>query len=403
MQIEKIQLTNINPAVYNPRKDLQPGDAEYEKLKKSITKFELVEPLVWNRKTSNLVGGHQRLKILQELGYTEVDVSVVELNDQDEKALNLALNKISGEWDETKLSMLLGELASLPDFDIELTGFDKDEVSSHVQSDIEDDNFDVDLAVEDIDEPTTKKGDIITLGRHRLMCGDSTSEEDVLKLMADAKADMVFTDPPYNVSYGESKNPKYTAHLSGKHRLIKNDTQTKEQWIEFNKKLINNLKCVCIGDMYIWGAPGPDGMRARLTYIDEGAHWSATIIWNKNRLVLAAGKYQRIYEPCFYGWFGKSGFKGDRKQVEVWEIDRPTKSELHPTMKPIELCAVGIMNSSLHGQTVLDLFLGSGSTLIAAEQTGRICYGMEIDPIYCDVIIKRWEEFTGQSAIRHKK
>lgn len=400
MRIESIDISKINPAEYNPRKDLQPGDTEYDKLKKSIEEFDIVEPLIWNSATGNLVGGHQRLKILQERGDTCVDVSVVELDDTKEKALNLALNKISGEWDGVKLSELLGELSSIPDFDIEITGFDIDEVATINPSEASEDDFDVDQALEDIDEPITKRGDIIMLGRHRLMCGDSTIKEDVERLMDGTKADMVFTDPPYNVAYGDTSNPRYTAHISGKHKIIQNDGLTTKEWLVFNSKLINIIKHYCIGDMYIWGTPGPDGMRARLCYIDEGAHWSATIVWKKNRLVLAAGKYQRMYEPCFYGWFDKSGFKGDRKQVELWEVDRPTKSELHPTMKPVELCSIGIKNSSLQNEIVLDLFLGSGSTLIASEQTNRICYGMEIDSHYCDVIIKRWEDFTGLKAER---
>jgi DNA modification methylase len=207
------------------------------------------------------------------------------------------------------------------------------------------------------------------------------------------KADMVFTDPPYNVDYGVSKNPRH------KIRSIHQDNQTPKEWESFNEKIINNIKGVVDeGDIYVWGASGEDGMRQRLWFIDNDFHWSATIIWKKQQLVLSPAKYQRMYEPCLYGWFNKSSFVADRKQTEVWEIDRPLNSKLHPTMKPIDLCTYGIKNSSKVSSKVLDLFLGSGSTLIACEKTNRKCYGMEIDPHYCDVIVERWENFTGKKA-----
>ena len=398
MDIKLKKFKDVNRAPYNPRVELKPGMPEYEKLSKSIETFGHVLPMVFNVRSGNLVGGHQTMTVMENKGFTEAKMSIVDLDDAQEKALNIGLNKISGSWDDGKLSILLGELSALPDFDVELTGFSLDEIATLNPAEVLEDNFDVDKAFEDIEEPVTQLGDIILLGKHRLMCGDSTDEVCVAKLMDGKKADMAFMDPPYNVAYGDSNNPRYTAHVSGKHKQIINDKQTPEDWIDFNKKLINILKTILLGDMYIWGAPGPDGMRARLTYIDEGAHWSATIIWKKNRLVLAMGKYQRMYEPCFYGWFNISGFKGDRKQVEVWEVDRPTSSELHPTMKPIELCVKGILNSSLQNEIVLDLFLGSGSTLIAAEQTNRICFGCEISELYCDVIIERYINFKNDDS-----
>jgi len=241
-------------------------------------------------------------------------------------------------------------------------------------------------------DPTTKTGDLYQLGEHRLMCGDSTDKETVDILMDGQKADMVFTDPPYNVDYGISKKPRH------KIRTIENDKQTDGEWERFCKELFSRLKEHCIGDIYMWGASSPEGMKMRLWLTEMGCHWSATIIWKKQQLVLSPAKYQRIYEPCFYGWFDKSSFRADRKQVEVWEIDRPHDSKLHPTMKPIELCGKGIANSSISKGIVLDLFGGSGSTLIACEKLDRKCYMMEIDPAYCDVIVTRWEEFTGKKA-----
>ena len=204
---------------------------------------------------------------------------------------------------------------------------------------------------------------------------------------------MVFTDPPYNVAYGDSKNPRH------KIREVTGDRQTDPEWVLFNQRLAVVMRERCSADVYVWGASGPDGMRQRLEFVDAGAHWSATIIWKKQQLVLSPANYQRMYEPCFYGWFGKSGFVGDRKQTEVWEFDRPHDSELHPTMKPVALCAYGIQNSSPVGGIVFDPFLGSGSTLIAAEQTGRRCFGMEIEAGYCDVIVRRWQDLTGGKAV----
>jgi DNA modification methylase len=247
----------------------------------------------------------------------------------------------------------------------------------------------------------TKRGEIFQLGRHRLMCGDSLKAEDVTKLMGKEKADLVFTDPPYNVDYGASKN-----HPTWKIRSITNDSMSDSDWIKFNQALIDIIKANYQGgDIYVWGASGPAGMRQRLAFIDGGFHWSATIIWKKQQLVLSPAKYQRLYEPCFYGWLKKSNYRGDRKQTEIWEANRPVASDLHPTMKPVELCARGIVNSSKPDQIVLDLFLGSGSTLIASEISDRVCYGMEIDPKYCDVIIQRFSKFTGisEAALRKAK
>jgi DNA modification methylase len=223
------------------------------------------------------------------------------------------------------------------------------------------------------------------------MCGDSLQDTDTL--MGETIADMIFTDPPYNVDYGSSKNPPH------KIRSIENDSLSDDDWASFNSHLAQTMSARCSGDVYIFGASGPDGMRARLAYVDAGFHWSATIIWKKQQLVLSPAKYQRIYEPCFYGWHenGKSSFVGDRKQVELWEIDRPHNSKEHPTMKPIELCAKGILNSSKKDDIVLDLFLGSGSTLIACEQTDRTCYGMELDEKYLDVIRKRYWKFVNNN------
>jgi DNA modification methylase len=389
LDIQSLPLSKLKPAQYNPRKDLTPDDPEYIKLKKSILEFDLVEPIIWNKKTGNVVGGHQRLKILKELKKKKTQVVVVDLPQAREAALNVALNKISGEWDYPKLKDLISEIDT-GDFDIEITGFDLDELQ-HLFDYQKDGLTDEDEIPEQV-KPKTKSGDLFQLGDHRLLCGDATKKEDVERLMGGHKADMVFTDPPYNVNYGISKNPRH------KIRNLVGDNQTTNKWVEFNKSLVEIFKEYNCGDIYVWGASSPDGMRQRLIFYDNGIHWSATIIWKKQQLVLSPAKYQRKYEPCFYGWLNKSSYSGDRTQTEVWEVDRPLNSKEHPTMKPVELCSKGIINSSKTHEVVMDLFGGSGSTMIACEKLNRHCYMMEIDPHYCDVIIQRWENFTGNKV-----
>lgn len=378
---EKRNILDLKPALYNPRKW---SDKETADLTKSIERFDLADPIIIN-KNNTVVGGHFRLKILKEKGVTEVDVRVPEreLTEAEEKELNIRLNKNSGSFD----------------FDL-LSNFDEDFLKDIGFESKELDNiFELDPTPEDDDVPEVKTtdiklGDMFQLGEHRLLCGDSTKREDVEKLMQGENADMVFTDPPYNVDYGVSKNPKH------KIRTIENDKQTPEQWKQFCNDLFLIFKEFCTGDIYTWGASGGNGMRMCLWLIEMGCHWSATIIWKKQRLVLTPANYQRMYEPCFYGWFNKSSWQGDRKQTEVWEIDRPSVSKLHPTMKPIELCCKGIENSSPREGIVLDLFGGSGSTLIACEKLNRKCRMMEISEQYCQVIIDRWEKFTGQKAVK---
>ena len=386
INIQYYKANDLIMAEYNPR---QLTKDQYAQLKDSLTRFGLVDPLIVNKHKSRkniLVGGHQRLKIAKEMGMDKIPCVEVDLPLDQEKELNIRLNKNVGEWDYDSLANYfdVGELMEW--------GFSNDELQFYEdepeQGLIDDDE------IPEVEEAITKSGDIWLLGEHRVLCGDATKKADVEALMGGQKADMVFTDPPYNVDYGVSKNPRH------KIRQIENDKQTDEEWKLFCHNLFTIIKDYNTGDIYIWGASGPDGMKMRLWLTEMGCHWSATIIWKKQQLVLSPAKYQRMYEPCFYGWFDKSSFSADRKQTEVWEFDRPLNSKLHPTMKPVELCLYGINNSSKNNAKIMDLFLGSGSTLIACEKTKRKCYGMEIDPHYCDVIVKRWEEFTGKKAER---
>lgn len=397
MNIQIIDINKLIPATYNPRKDLKPDDAEYIKIKNSIVKFGFVSPLVIN-KDMTVIGGHQRLKVLKDLGITEVECIVVDLDKTNEKALNIALNKIQGDWDEDKLEALLQEL-KLEEFDMNLTGFDFDEVDE-ILNDIngtKEDNFDVDSAYEEIEEPITKPGDIWILGNHRLMCGDSTHKDDIMRLMNNQDADMLLTDPPYNVDY---------VGKTAEALKIKNDNMDDNQFYEFLRKVFGNMYIVTKegASIYVFHAD-TEGINFRKAFKDAGFKLAECLIWKKDCFVMGRQDYQWQHEPVLYGWKeGKAHyFINDRTQSTILEFDRPKQSTLHPTMKPIDLIAKLIKNSSKENDIILDLFGGSGSTIIAAEQLNRCCYTMELDPKYCDVIVKRWETLTNKEAILNKR
>jgi len=390
MELQKITVERLIPADYNPRKDLKPGDSEYEKLKRSIEQFGYVEPVIWNKTTGRVVGGHQRLKVLQDMGISDVDCVVVELSDEKEKALNIALNKISGEWDKEKLALLITDLQGA-DFDVSLTGFEPAEIDDlfkdSMKDGIKDDDFDVES---ELKNPTiTKPGDIWTLGRHRLVCGDSTLPHTYEMLMGDTKANLVITDPPYNVNYEGS---------AGK---IKNDNMENDAFYGFLFNAFVNMERFMANDasIYVFHAD-TEGLNFRKAFSDAGFYLSGTCIWKKQSLVLGRSPYQWQHEPVLFGWKkrGKHLWYTGRKESTIWEFDKPKKNGDHPTMKPIPLLAYPIMNSSLTNSLVLDPFGGSGSTLIACEQTDRICYTVELDEKFCDVIVKRYIEQVGSFA-----
>ncbi|WP_373898844.1 site-specific DNA-methyltransferase [Haloimpatiens sp. FM7315] len=387
MDIQKIAVEKLNPAKYNPRKDLKPGDPEYEKLKKSIETFGYVEPVIWNKRTGCIVGGHQRYKILKEQGAKEIECVVVDMDASEEKALNIALNKVSGDWDLPKLADLIGELDDGV-FNVSLTGFDAAEIddlfSKVHDKDVKEDDFDVEEALK---EPTVSKhGDVWILGRHRLICGDSTEAKTYEILMEGKKANLAVTDPPYNVAY------------EGTAGKIQNDNMADKKFYEF---LLYFYKCTF--EVMADGAPiyvfhaDKETVNFRTAFKDAGFFCHETCVWVKNSPVLGRCDYQYNHEPILYGWKPTAGHKfyGDRKQRTTWNFDRPTKSELHPTMKPLNLVAYPIQNSSLTNCIVLDPFGGSGSTLIACEQTNRICFTIELDEKFADVIVKRYIEQVG--------
>ena len=442
LKTEKRKLTELRAAEYNPRKTLTPEDSEYQKIKRSIEEFGYVDPIIINE-DGTIIGGHQRTTVLKDLGYEKVDVVVVDLDKQKEKALNIALNKITGEWDELKLKDLLLDL-DLGDYDITFTGFEQKDLTELVDSlavepETVDDEFDEEEALEQISEPVTRLGDVWILGRHRLMCGDSTSQEDVAILMNGEMADLIVTDPPYNVNYGD-KAEMLDTYLPGKgHRNtshIKNDNMDNVSFYQFMLQIYQSAyEAMREGAaIYVFHAEST-GHIFRQAFLDAGLKLAQCLIWEKNNFVLGRQDYQWRHEPCLYGW--KEGaahyFINDRTQDTVIledDIDfeamkkselvayleelrrkykdrtsviyenKPTRNDIHPTMKPIALMGKFITNSSKSGWNVLDLFGGSGSTLMAAEQLGRNAYLMELDEKFCDVIVKRWEDYTGQSAVR---
>lgn len=389
MKIEKLKTKNLIPADYNPRKDLKAGDPEYDKLKQSIQEFGYVEPIIWNKTTGRVVGGHQRLKVLLDMGVTEVDCVVIEMDEDKEKALNVALNKISGDWDKDKLMLLITDLQGV-DFDVSLTGFDAAELDElfkdSLKEGIEDDEFDVDAELE---KPLmTKRGDLWKLGSHRLVCGDSTKEESFSLLMDGKLANLVVTDPPYNVNY------------EGAAGKIKNDNMENSAFYEFLLAAFKNTEAVMTQDssIYVFHAD-TEGLNFRKAFSDAGFYLSGTCIWKKQSLVLGRSPYQWQHEPVLFGWKkkGKHKWYADRKQTTIWEFEKPRRNSDHPTMKPVALVAHPIINSSLSNCIVLDPFGGSGSTLIACEQTDRICYTIELEEKFCDVIVERYISNIGNA------
>lgn len=386
MEFKKLKINALIPASYNPRKKLKPGDAEYEKIKNSITEFGYVDPIIVNSDMT-IIGGHQRWSVLKALGYDEVDCVVIEIDKTKEKALNIALNKVTGEWNKELLADLIKDLQSL-DYDVSMTGFEPpeiDELFNDVHSkETKEDDFDVDA---ELSKPTlTQKGDLWLLGRHRLVCGDATSPEVFDTLLDGKKVNLVVTDPPYNVNYSSEAG------------TIQNDNMADNDFYNFLLASYKNMANAMADDasIYVFHAD-TEGLNFRKAFVDAGFYLSGVCIWAKQSLVLGRSPYQWKHEPILFGWKknGKHKWFADRKQSTVWNFDRPKKSELHPTMKPIALVAYPILNSSMTNGLVLDPFGGSGSTLIACEQTDRTCYTIEIDEKYADVIVKRYIEQVG--------
>ncbi len=384
-EMQLVPLTKLVPYQNNARTH---SPAQLQKLRSSLREFGFINPILIDR-DYGVIAGHGRMEAARAEGITEVPcVFVDHLTEAQKKAYILADNRMALDagWDEEMLKIELSELQEL-DYDLEFTGFDPAELSDFFGADdVKDDDFDVDA---ELQKPTiTKFGDVWTLGRHRLVCGDSTKAETFTLLMDDRKANLVVTDPPYNVNYEGS---------AGK---IKNDSMADTAFYEFLLAAFKNTEAVMADDasIYVFHSD-TEGLNFRRAFSDAGFFLSGCCIWKKQSLVLGRSPYQWQHEPVLFGWKkkGKHQWYTGRKETTIWEFDKPKKNGDHPTMKPIPLLAYPITNSSMSNTLVLDPFGGSGSTLIACEQTDRSCCTIELDEKFCDVIVKRYIEQVGGS------
>lgn len=433
------KLSDLNEAPYNPRL-IQKHD--YHSLLGSIKDLGDLSGLVYNRRTGHIVGGHQRKKAYEELGGTieiiesleepnsvgtvargfvligdeKYTYRIVDWDEHKEKLANLAANRVQGEWDDDKLAQLIYELKDSED--LMDTGFTVNEVNEILATVMDVGEDDADLTPPEPGEERTRLGDLYQLGEHRLFCGDATKTEHVAALMGTEHASMVFTDPPYNVEYTGGMGGDGKQH---RRKAILNDSMSAHDFYNFLFAVCKNMLAVTDGAFYICMSSSELHTLHR-AFTENGGHWQTYIIWAKQSFTLSRSDYQHQFEPIMhglseseaekvsnaeenqfdalpilYGW-SKHDWYGGRKQGDVWMIDRPSKSPNHPTEKPVTLCARAIRNSSKRGEVILDVFGGSGSTLVAAQQLQRKCYMMELSPAYCDVVIRRWEHITGKRA-----
>ena len=428
MNIERISAARLNPAAYNPRKDLKPGDKEYEKLKRSIVEFGYVEPVIWNRQTGNVVGGHQRLKVLMDLGHTEIDCVVVDLDLQREKALNIALNKIQGDWDEGKLASLMADFDAEA-FDVSLTGFDAAEVDALLNKfyskDAVEDDFDAEKAEREIEAsggPTARRGNLWRLGDHLLLCGDPVSPESYERLMADARAQCAITAPLADPkAYAKEGIEPWLTRMASVIRLLARYA---------------DIICWQTGDLMKTGSPfvEPLAVHSVKLFADENLRPLWIRVWRMTGKLPSAGALQAAsnkptqqfdtvaafasenpdaYNDQEYAWvsaFAAHSFQFVRRLTReerrkwgyagVWDIEVSRVEGGSAPRIPVELpwrCLK--MHSDVNG-VILDPFAGYGTTIIAAEQSGRSCRAIEADPLRCDLIVRRWEQFTGEAALQ---
>ena len=423
-----MKIENIKPYEKNAKKHPK---KQVEQVAKSIKEFGFNQPIVIDKKGVIIVG-HGRYEAAKLLGLSDVPVIEVELTEEQAKAYRLADNKLNeSEWD---MDLVTEELKGLSEDMLDLTGFDKDLI-------IEPEDKDDDVP-EVPEEPKSKLGDLYELGNHRVLCGDSTKAEDVERLMNGKIANMCFTDPPYNVDYQGGMG----THAQNKRDGMKNDNMSKEQFKEFLYSAMQLINKNTNGGVYVCMSSSElDSLKE--SFERAGGHWQSFIIWVKNNFTLSRTDYQNTYEIILYGWSDKTKnhyFLGDRdvanvwedlselktefdgenttisfsgfkvkikgkaegqvvrkkQKIDIWRYDKPISSKQHPTMKPVQLIFEAIRNSSKEEEIVLDTFLGSGSTLIACEKTNRVCYGMELDPKYIDVIVQRYVDYTGNNKIK---
>lgn len=383
------------------------GPDQIEQLRRSLREFGFVSPVLIDE-NKNLIAGHGRVEAARAEGMTEVPyVTVSDLTEAQRRAYIIADNRLTeaGVWDAVRLKLEMQELQAL-EFDTDLTGFAMAEIISlagdepESEPEAHEDNYDGSVP----EETTVREGDIYQLGRHRLMCGNATSLSDVQVLTGGAQVDLLLTDPPYNVALGMNETPEEAARRNRRTdgKILVNDSMSDEQFLQF---LCDAFSTAVIelkpgGTFYVWHSDSA-GYWFRAAMDSVGLKVRQCLIWEKNSLIMGRQDYQWQHEPCLYGW--KDGaahaWYSDRKQSTILRFDKPTRSKEHPTMKPVALIAYQISNSTKPGNSVLDPFGGSGTTLIACEQLGRTCYMMEIDPKYVQVIINRWEAMTGEKAV----
>lgn len=391
MKIVQKPVDKLIPYINNSRTH---SDEQVAQIAASIKEFGWTNPILVDGE-NGIIAGHGRLMAARKLGYTEVPtIELKDLTETQRKAYIIADNRLAlnAGWDNEMLTIELNDLLA-DGFALEMLGFDPKELDALLEPEVLEGLTDEDAVPDVPDEPTTKLGDIYQLGNHRLMCGDSTSIDAVTKLTSGGGVDMLLTDPPYNVAYEGSTKEKLT---------IKNDNMANDQFRQFLRDAFVTADLVMKAGavFYIWHADS-EGLNFRGACVDAGWTVRQCLIWKKSSLVMGRQDYHWKHEPCLYGWKEGAGhlWAADRKQTTILEFDKPSRNGEHPTMKPVALFEYQMLNNTKGGDIVLDLFGGSGTTLLAAEKHGRHARLMELDPKYCDVIVKRWEDFTGKKAV----
>lgn len=408
MKIELVRLDDYVDSPFNPRIMFKEGDPAFDTLRKSVDEFDFLQPLIVNTRTGHIVAGHLRKRVLKSKGIDKAEAVIVDFDEVKEKAAVISFNKISGEWDFEKLADILNELSEMPNFDIKVTGFTPPELSQlfdrYLKHDDEDD-FDAEKVAESIVEPVTKRGDVIELGNHRILCGDSSNQDDFKLLMDGHLADMLDVDVPYNVSYmgGDRPNPNTRPKKSRQWEKIYSDDMPQPEYEAWMRKVFGNVKehLKPGAAVYIWQGHRQIPPMYQIL-LELGFHISSIICWLKESASLGYGDFSFRSEHALYGWLEGAPhyFAGKPGCSNVWEVKRdPTKQYIHPTQKPVELASIAIRNSSKVGDIVLDCCIGGGGVAIAADILGRRCFGMEISPNYCDAITRRYIAYVGKDKV----
>ena len=391
MKITQKKVDSLIPYVKNSRTH---SDAQVAQIAASIKEFGWTNPILVDG-DNGIIAGHGRLMAARKLGYKEVPtIELADLTETQKRAYIIADNRLAlnAGWDNEMLTIELNDLLA-DGFALELLGFDPKELNALLEPEVMQGLTDEDAVPDVPEEPKTKLGDIYQLGNHRLMCGDSTNVEAVVELTGGAGVDMLLTDPPYNVAYEGKTKESLT---------IQNDSMGNDQFRQFLRDAFVTADTVMKKGavFYIWHADS-EGYNFRGACDDAGWKVRQCLIWKKSSMVMGRQDYHWKHEPCLYGWKDGAGhlWAADRKQTTILEFEKPYRNGEHPTMKPVALFEYQMLNNTKGGDMVLDLFGGSGTTMLAAEKHGRHAYLMELDPKYCDVIVKRWEDFTGKTAV----